>query len=166
MPSLPSFRSLLAPLHKIQDLRRERRMRIAQVARRQARADLHMRAQDFNERLRLKDRLEPNTMIIRGEGEGAPPHAEHLTYLFSVRAMCVAPNAEDWGEYGQIEDHAVIYTDGRIALTLYEYCYAMFSLPDGYVMRGDLHKENTFRLTSAALERLDSFNKARKGRDQ
>lgn len=129
-----------------------------------AKEALHARAKLANERLRLAGRLETSTYICTNDGSRPMPHDDHPTYLFHVRAMCVAEFPEDYGDYGQVEDHAVIYTDGNIILTLYEYTYAQFSLPDGYVMDGGLYKRNTFKLTSAALEKLQPYVDAREAR--
>ena len=60
------------------------------------------------------------------------PDADHPTYIFPVDV-----DGEDhpetielgWREYPQ--SHALIYTDGRIAITLYECDYAIWSLCSG-----------------------------------
>ena len=161
---IPHIPILSALIERYRDAKFERHMARRRVIMQQEREALLARSKLTNERLRLAGRLEPATYICTTDGSNPMPHDEHPTYLFHVRAMCVAENAEDWGAHGQVEDHAVIYTDGNIVLTLYEYTYAKFSLPDGYVMDGGLYKRNTFRLTSSALEKLQPYVDAHEAR--
>ena len=56
-------------------------------------------------------------------------HEDHPTRLFEVTAQ---PNQ------GPQETHTLIYTDGTIAVTLYDCCYAMWHLSTGWLMHGTL----------------------------
>jgi hypothetical protein len=50
--------------------------------------------------------------------------------------------------------HALIYTDGHVALTIYECCYAMWYLRDNEVGGGSLWKKGEWRLTAASLDKV------------
>lgn len=64
-------------------------------------------------------------------------------------------------EYMRTELHALIYTDGTVAVTLYEHCYAMWMiLPGrdcGKVFQGTLWKEGDWILTEESVELARSF---------
>ena len=52
------------------------------------------------------------------------------------------------------EVHALIYTDGTIAVTLYECCYAVFYLKTGKVMFGNLWEKNEWELSKDSLNKI------------
>ncbi len=102
-------------------------------------------------------------------------HADHPTYKFPVEVRFYKTPEElleegesFWsdGEGNKIpmtlgelevhgsETHALIYTDGCIALTLYECCYAIFSLSDGKVVRGSLWERGEWVLTEESLNKI------------
>ena len=64
------------------------------------------------------------------------------------------------GETTVNENHALIYTDGCIALTLYEYCYAIWSVRTGEILHGRLWKRGDARLNKESLEKIKLFNGA------
>ena len=52
------------------------------------------------------------------------------------------------------QTHALIYTDGAIALTLYECCYCVFILDSGHCKdTGTLWKRGDWKLTDESLEK-------------
>lgn len=57
----------------------------------------------------------------------------------------------------RFEHHALIYTDGSIAITLHEYCYAMWYAIDGHVLEGCLWKKDEWILTDESLEKLKNY---------
>lgn len=77
----------------------------------------------------------------------------HPDYKFSVTVEYVGPDPigffvdgngnltpmpPDMAEAMNRQEHDVIYTDGSIAITLYEHCYAMWYLRDGSFGGGSL----------------------------
>ncbi len=77
-------------------------------------------------------------------------HGDHETYLFPVdvegddEALDVV-----LGYRSYPQQHALIYTDGHVALTLYECSYALWSVHDGRPMGG--HQRASERLSTSAL---------------
>ena len=55
------------------------------------------------------------------------------------------------------EDHALIYTDGSVALTMYEYCYAMWYVRDGRLGGGSLWNEKQWKLSEEALAKIRAY---------
>lgn len=60
-------------------------------------------------------------------------HGDHPTYLFPVEVQL---KDEDYPEGPRSELYAVIYTDGRIAVTLHECTYEVWTLLDGTCLHG------------------------------
>ncbi len=85
-------------------------------------------------------------------------HADHPTYLFPVEVRYVGKLPEDLSEwddsYGP-EQHGLIYTDGRIAVTIYEYRYGLWSLTTG---RSWMAGMNDWCLTDEALEKIRALS--------
>jgi hypothetical protein len=52
------------------------------------------------------------------------------------------------------QTHALIYSDGCIALTLYEHCYAMWYLRDGLIAGGSLWQKDNWKLTQASIDKI------------
>lgn len=73
---------------------------------------------------------------------------DHPTYLFPVTVEC--PSCSE--EY-DMQMHALIYTDGCVAVTIYEYCYAMWSVRDGKAWGGNLQRK-TDRLSAESLAKI------------
>lgn len=87
-------------------------------------------------------------------------HGDHPDYKFPVEVEYVGPvEQSDFYDYEMVcgtkapddeairkyrrETHALIYTDGTIALTMYEHCYAMWHLSDGHWLGGQLWKSGS-----------------------
>jgi hypothetical protein len=114
-------------------------------------------------------------------------HDEHPDYKFPVHAVWCGPKSEDPGYWidgdGKKrkmskaeaacftnELHALIYTDGFVAVTLYEYCYAIWTLrphiyrrkkmPAGMCVGGNLWKKNEWKLTRKSVNRIKKLAKA------
>lgn len=97
-------------------------------------------------------------------------HGDHPDYKFPVVIEYVGPvqpeDAEDYrmccGEDGSDEQvrtfrgetHALIYSDGYIALTLYECNYAMWSLADGLIKAGQMWKKGEYRLNELSVTQI------------
>lgn len=92
--------------------------------------------------------IAPNGLPItcwRADAHLEHEHADHPTYLFPVVAQI---DGEEW------ETHALIYTDGGIAVTMYEYCYAAWYVRDGELMGGSLWEKGAIRLAPESLEKI------------
>lgn len=97
-------------------------------------------------------------------------HGDHPDYKFPVDIEYVGPilpvDEEDYktccnseGTEKQIrefrsETHALIYSDYSVALTMYEYCYAMWSLHDGALIGGSLWERGLWKLSQASIEKI------------
>lgn len=93
-------------------------------------------------------------------------HADHPDYKFPVTIEYVGkqdPRKFFWGEQDvtdimvemcKLQDHALIYTDGTIAVTLYECCYAMWTLHDGKFHGGSLWKKDCWRMSRDSIEKI------------
>ena len=95
---------------------------------------------------------------------------DHPDYKFPVEAVYVGPiDADDYADYEMMggsdpdedkvrdfksETHALIYTDGCIAVTTYECCYAMWSLVDGKIEAGNMWKKSTWKLADSSLKKI------------
>lgn len=53
---------------------------------------------------------------------------------------------EDEGPYFGVEQHDILYQDKHCMLTSYECCYALWSLPSGNLIMGNLWKKGEWRL--------------------
>lgn len=84
-------------------------------------------------------------------------HADHPTYMFPVtfEYFGEVPELEEWDVFSyQPETHALIYTDGCIAVTLYEYVFAVCYLRENEIKHGSLWKDEKWRLTASSLEKV------------
>lgn len=98
-------------------------------------------------------------------------HADHPTYIRPVRVDWVGPVSEEcYAEYKVVsgsdptteqdvrdylgEVHALVYTDGNIAVTIYECNYAMWSIATGYG-RGRFVNDN-MRLSQADRDQISA----------
>lgn len=82
---------------------------------------------------------------------------DHATYLFPVDVTGendARDAADGHAEYPQL--HALIYTDGVIALTLYEANYAIWSVRDG-APRGGRYQRDHERLSTCSREKIASL---------
>ncbi len=112
-------------------------------------------------------------------------HADHRDYKFPVMCELIGTNIEEhqWccvddnGKrfYRQMdeidiynsehEEHALIYTDGSIAITIYETCKAIWNLRDGTCLGGHLwekwDKKNKkgWKLDETSLKKVQDYYK-------
>jgi len=82
-------------------------------------------------------------------------HGDHADYLFPVEVVG-ADHPEDVaaGAPRFPETHALIYTDGQVALTLYECCYFMWRASDGECLRSPFDDAAACRLSPAARQAI------------
>lgn len=81
-------------------------------------------------------------------------NGDHPMYLFPVDVdgqEYPSDVAEGFSEYPQL--HALVYTDGNIALTLYEANYALWHVHDGIPLGGRYQRDHE-RLSDASLEKI------------
>jgi hypothetical protein len=92
-------------------------------------------------------------------------HGDHPDYKFPVVAQYVGsdPNKfKDEHHDSSTELHALIYTDGVVALTIYECCYTLWSVSDGSVLREHLwYKKGEWRLNLLSLTQIQEFAKGK-----
>lgn len=97
-------------------------------------------------------------------------HGDHPDYKFPVEAVYCGPaeTAPKWVSGDGVEtpmteedilclrheDHALIYSDGGIALTVFECCYATWSLRSGLLMGGSLWKPKEWKLTQESVDKI------------
>ena len=81
---------------------------------------------------------------------------DHPTYQFPVEAEFIGKkeaDAPDWDYWP--ETHALIYSDGHMALTFYECCYMMWSIKDGRSIGSSLlHHGKGWRLTDGSRKKI------------
>ena len=83
-------------------------------------------------------------------------HEGHPTFIFPVVAEYIGervPLPELDRSYGP-ESHALIYTDGCVALTLYEYVYATWNARTGSLWTGSLWTKGEWRLTDESIAKI------------
>ena len=83
-------------------------------------------------------------------------HGDHPDYRFPVTVKYIGhrqPIDRDDCSYCD-QDHALIYTDGCIALTLYECTYGIFSVETGESLAGHMWKRGDWQLTEGSLEEV------------
>ncbi len=76
-------------------------------------------------------------------------HANHPDYKFLVEVEYVGPphDLPEWDDSYGNQDHALIYTDECIAVTMYECTYGLWSLRDGQILAGNMWKPTHWKLT-------------------
>lgn len=92
------------------------------------------------------DYIFPVDVEYTGEVSG-----ELLEFFEQVYGRAPKDDAELRGTRG--ETHALIYTDGSVALTLYECCYAMWQLRSGEWLGGELQGK-TYWLTEESRAKI------------
>jgi len=99
--------------------------------------------------------IAPNNLplcVIRHDGVLLEhEHADHPTYLFPVMVECGDPDVS------YKEEHALIWTDGLGALTIYECCYTLFQVHSGKVVYSKYSDGST--LTRLSIEKIKEFAK-------
>jgi len=102
-------------------------------------------------------------------------HGDHSDYKFPVKIEYVGnkfPTEEEQHlEKGRLytpeemkayncETHAFIYSDGYVAVTVSECCYAMWNLHTGECMGGSTFwTKQTYKLTQDSVDKLNEFTK-------
>lgn len=88
-------------------------------------------------------------------------HANHVHYMFPVEVEITDPVLNEQYKEGIEgypkgyifkEDHAAIYTDGSVLVTLYECTYSLWSLHYGGECLGGFHERKKWRLTEESLK--------------
>lgn len=97
-------------------------------------------------------------------------HGDHCDYMFPVHVEYVGPNPEkvfglmgpdgpvevtpEWIEAQRHETHALIYTDGNIAVTMSECCYAMWNLHSGLCAGScSLWKKDEWKMSAESIQK-------------
>jgi len=127
-------------------------------------------------------------------------HGDHPDYIFPVEVEYVGPKDETryqlidgdgniemmdegWRYSVDHEEHALLYTNGSVAVTIYETCSAMWSLlssskfkngkriddePAGLLMGGHLWEIGEWKLTDESLHKIAEYRKSKleKANDQ
>jgi hypothetical protein len=77
-------------------------------------------------------------------------HGDHPDYYFPIEVECteIEEAVDDYGDSRQ--SHALIYTDGYVAITIYEHCYAMWLVDTGLCIGGSLWKNHIWKITEAS----------------
>lgn len=84
-------------------------------------------------------------------------HGDHPDYKFPVDVdfVGIRPDLPDWDCSYRMETHALLYTDGSIALTVYECNYTLFSLGNGMLLSGPgWLKKNEWRLSDRSQQEI------------
>jgi len=98
-------------------------------------------------------------------------HDDHIDFICSINADRIEGYAGDWVDGNGVhvpmtqdecdwfnhQEHALIYTDGYVAVTLFECCYAMWHLKDGLVAGGSLWKRGEWKLTEKSLQKIQEI---------
>jgi hypothetical protein len=128
----------------------------------------------------LPNGLPPRCITARGfilEHE----HGDHIDYKFPVDVEFIGEiDEEDKKEYKMLfdkepteeavreykgETHALIYTDGSIAVTMYERCYAMWYVRKGEFAGGSLWRQKEWKLDEQSLQKIIEYANGRKKND-
>lgn len=90
-------------------------------------------------------------------------NGDHQDYLFPVDAESShEPEVLPGGPVIPFDQphHALIYTDGNVALTLYEYCYSLWHIGrDGEWISGSL-QDDSYRLTRESVDKIKAWCEA------
>lgn len=89
-------------------------------------------------------------------------HANHTDYKFPVKIEYVGSanaflNDNDL-DYTRDEMHALIYTDGSIAVTMYEYCYATWNLSNRNG-EGSLWTKGDWKMSEESRDKVKSWKR-------
>ena len=104
--------------------------------------------------------ITPNNLPVtcwRGDTLLEHEHADHPTYMFPVimEYFGEIPELEEYDQWSyQPQSHALIYTDGCIAVTLYECVFAVVYLRNNKVEHGSLWKNEKWRLKEESLKKV------------
>ncbi len=78
---------------------------------------------------------------------------DHPDYLFPIEIEY----AGDPDLLNAHELHALIYTDGSVAISMYEGCYAMWYLPSGELVGGSLWDNDKYRVTPDSVTKMTQY---------
>lgn len=85
-------------------------------------------------------------------------HGDHPDYKFPVEVGRERfLERDDERKFNDM--HALIYTDGSIALTMYECCYGVWSLKDGMILHGPSWMRGQ-KLTEESLKKIRSLQQS------
>lgn len=89
-------------------------------------------------------------------------NGDHPTYVFPVEVEGTNdPGDVALGHREYPQSHALIYTDGRIAVTLYEANYAMWAVRGGGEPRGGRCQHKHERLSEASCQKVREYAEKR-----
>lgn len=83
-------------------------------------------------------------------------HADHPDYKFPIYVEFFG---KDHLEGFRGEKHALLYTDGIVAVTIYECCYAMWLVINGELLGGSLWEKDEWRLSTDAMKKIKNISK-------
>lgn len=86
-------------------------------------------------------------------------HGDHATYLFPVDVVCSDPPEEVDGTTFHADEpgHALIYTDGNVALTVYECVFALWHVSrDGEWLSGG-YLSSSYRLSVESVDKINAY---------
>lgn len=108
-------------------------------------------------RVRCPNGLPINCILANGDMLEVA-HGDHETYLFPAVAEFLGEVPKGEEEYfGTEQRHALIYTDGNIALTLYECCYVLWHVSDGgKVLLSHYREPGEWRLNDDSLSKINA----------
>jgi hypothetical protein len=112
-------------------------------------------------------------------------HSDHIDYKFPVMCEYVGGNKEDYYSTNGLdekfpmdeweideqnhEEHALIYTDGFLAVTMFEYCYSIWYLREdghcggGFDQKWDRKNNKGWKLDAESIKKIkeyyENFNK-------
>jgi hypothetical protein len=77
----------------------------------------------------------------------------HKDFKFYIYTKYIGPEIkDDLSIYAKPEEHELIYCDGYIALTLFEYCYATWNAKTGTLTGGNLWNKGEYVLTTCSIK--------------
>ncbi len=85
-------------------------------------------------------------------------HGDHADYKFPVNVSFIGtrPELPDWDDSYTTECHALLWTDGCVALTMFECNYALWSLNDGSFLGGRYNDKN-WRLDGLEVIKINEY---------
>ncbi len=98
-------------------------------------------------------------------------HGDHKDYKFpvlientdadSIKENFVQREIDETAPVEWIEDAALIYCDGSVALTLYECTYSIWSVHDGECLGGYHTRHGVWKLTNESLEKIRTYSRTK-----
>lgn len=86
-------------------------------------------------------------------------HSNHRDFKFAVDVHYCGQPVDESQEQFSYEQHALLYTDGYVAVTMFECCYAMWSLQSGKLVGGILWQKDEWCLSKDSCDRIVEFSK-------